>query len=255
MPIYDINTYITLSTVVRDLATMVGFQKPADPAGSEDPAVQQMVAAVNMAGSDMLNLYAWQNLVKMVEIEIVADYPGQKEKAFDLPKDFWMFIDQSQWNKDTQLPALGPISPQAWMQLQVRNPKVVMTFLWQIRENQLWIQSPPDVAQTFTAMYMSRGWVIDADDNTLYKNIANKNNDVILFDGYLTTLLARAKWQQIKGFDATAAQNDFRLNYETRKGKTKGGQVLSLTATTGIPYLNMLTNAPDTGYGGVGYGR
>ena len=255
MSTYDISTYITLSTAVRDLATMVGFNKPTDPAGSEDPTVQQMVAAVNMAGADMLNLYDWQNLVKMVDIEIVSDYPGQKQKAFDLPKDFWMFIDQTQWNKDTQLPALGPISPQAWMQLEVRNPKVVMTFLWQIRENQLWIQSPPDSPQTFTAMYMSRGWVVDGDDPDVIKNSAVKNNDVILFDGYLTTLLARAKWQQMKGFDSTAAQNDFRLNYEIRKGKTKGGQVLSMTATTGIPYLNMLTNVPDTGYGGIGGGR
>lgn len=254
MPIYDIQNFATLATSVRELAAMVGFPKPADPAGSLDPAVQQMVAAVNMAGADMLNLYDWQNLCKMAEIPIVADYPGQKEKAFDLPKDYGTFIDQTQWNKSTQLPAIGPVSPQAWMQLEVRNPKVVLTFLWQVRENQLWIQSPPSSTQIFSYMYISKGWVIDADNPDLYKNKATKNGDTILFDEYLTTLLARAKWQQIKGFDATAAMQDFRLNYEIRKGKVKGAPVLNLAHSgAGMPYLNMLMNAPDTGYGGVGF--
>lgn len=249
MNTFDISTYDTLSTLVRRLASTVGFPKPADPAGSLDPAVEQMVAAVNMAGADMLNLYDWQNLCKMADLDIIADFPGQKEKGFDLPKDFATFVDQSQWNKSTQLPAIGPVSPQAWMQLQVRNPKVVLTFLWQVRGNQLWIQSPPANVQVFTYMYMSRGWVIDADNQDLYKNEASKNGDTILFDEYLMLLLSRAKWQTIKGFDATSALGEFKLNYEIRKGKAKGAPILSLTGTTGLNLINMAMNIPDTGYG------
>lgn len=248
---YQINTYKTLAQLVSEVAVMVGFRKPDDPAGSEDPAVQQMVAAVNMAGSDMLNLYDWQNLCKPWDMEIVADFDGQREKAFDLPADFWTFIDQTQWNKTTQLPAIGSVSPQDWQQLQVRNPKVVMTFLWQVRENKLWIQSPPSTPQVFTFVYISRGWVIDADNPNLIKNSATKNGDIVQFDAYLMALLARAKWQQMKGFDATAANNDFRTNYELRKGKANGGQILSMTKVSGLPYLNMYLNAPDTGYGGT----
>jgi hypothetical protein len=254
MPIYQIDTFDTLADTVQHLAPMVGFPKPKDPAGSPDPAVQQMVTAVNMAAEDMLNLYDWQNLAKKFEIEIKADFSGQKEKSFALPGDFWCFIDQTQWNKSTQLPAIGPVSPQAWMQLQVRNPKVVMTFLWQIRENKLWIQSPPDSPQIFTFMYMSRGFIRDADDPEIIKNVATKNGDVIMFDPYLIVLLARAKWQQIKGFDSSAAMGDFKVNYEIRKGKAKGAPVLNMArAYGGLPYLNMMVNAPDTGYGNAGY--
>jgi len=254
MTTYQINTYENLATIVQNIAPMVGFPKPKDPAGSPDPAVQQMVTAVNMAAEDMLNLYDWQNLAKPFEIEIKADFSGQREKAFDLPGDWWCFIDQTQWNKSTQLPAIGPVSPQAWMQLQVRNPKVVMTFMWQVRENKLWIQSPPDAPQIFSFFYMSRGWVRDADNPEIIKNSATKNGDVILFDPYLTTLLARAKWQQIKGFDSAVAMGDFKVNYEIRKGKAKGAPVLNMAGVrVGMPYLNMLANAPDTGYGGGGY--
>jgi hypothetical protein len=250
MSIYDIKTYTNLADTVKQLSMMVGMPKPTDPAGSEDPAVQQMISAVNQAGADMMNLYDWQNLCKRGELLIEADTEGQTEKSFDLPPDFWSFIDQTQWNKDTQLPAIGPISPQSWMQLQVRNPKVVMTFLWQIREGKLWIQSPPapGKGQSFVFMYITRGWVRDADNADLYKNMASKNGDEILFDDYLIVLLARVKWQNMKGFDSTASLADFRLNYENRKGR-KGAPVLSMASNTGMPYLNMLSNAPDTGYG------
>jgi hypothetical protein len=238
-----------LADIVRNLAVMVGFPKPLDPCGSGDPAVQQMVSAVNQAGADMMNLYDWQNVVKQGEIDIVADFPGQTQKAFDLPPDFWSFIDQTQWNKDTRLPAIGPVSPQAWMRLEVRNPKVVMSFMWQIRGDKLWIQSPPETPQRFVFMYISRGWIRDADIQTLYKNMGTKNGDYVLFDEYLVTLLSRVKWQQMKGFDATAAMADFRLNYENRKGRGKGAPVLNMSPRGGFPYIDIMRNTPDTGYG------
>lgn len=254
MPIYDINSYATLAKTVNDMSLMVGMGKQPDPAGSADPAVQQMVAAVNMAGADMLNLYDWQQMAKPFEISIKADFTGQKEVGVDLPKDFWCFIDQTQWNKNTQLPALGPISPQAWQQIMIRNPKIVMTFLWQVRENKLWIQCPPDTPQVFSFYYMSRGWVRDAENPDLYKNQANKNGDTILFDDYLMVLLSRVKWLQMKGMDATSAAGQFQTNYEMRKGKAKGAPVLSLVTNAGLPYLNVLSNVPDTGYGNMAAG-
>lgn len=253
MPTYQIQNYATLSDIVRYVSRLVGFPVPVDPAGSTDPAVQQMVAAANVAADDMLNLYDWQRLVKRYEISVVADYPGQLEKSFDLPGDFWQFIDQTQWNKNTQLPAIGPVSPQAWQQIMIRMPKVVLTFLWQIRDQKLWIQSPPDSPQDFSFMYMSQGWCIDADNPELFKNEASKNGDRILFNAYLMKLLTRVKWLEIKGFDSSAAMRDFQVNYENRKGDEQGAQILTMAGRAGLPYLNVLTNAPDTGYGGVGF--
>lgn len=248
-PIYQITTYGTLKQCVQDLAAMVGFPKPEEPSASKDPAVQQMISAVNQAGADMLNIYDWQQMVKPFEIVIKADFAGQKEKSFDLPPDFWCFIDQTQWNKDTRLPAIGSVSPQQWQQIKIRLAAIVLTIMWQIRDNKLWVLSPPVEPQTLSFFYMSRGWVRDGKNPDLYKNIASEDADQILFDDYLVTLLARVKWLQMKGFDATASQQDFKLNYEIRKGKAKGAPILSLVKRAGFPYLNMATNVPDTGFG------
>lgn len=253
MPTYSTANYLTLQSIIQSVGKMVGYPIPVDPAGSSDPAVAQMIEGLNMAGEDMLNLYGWQRLSKLWEISIQSEYEGQLERSFDLPGDFWQFEDQTQWNVNTRLPAIGPVSPQAWQQLRIRMPKVVLTFLWQIRDGKLWIQAPPDEPQTLSFYYQSNGWCVDADDPELYKNYANKNGDTILMDGYLMKLLTRVKWLEMKGFDSSGAMRDFQVNYENRKGNDKGAQVLNMAQGQAFPYLNVGINSPDTGYGGVGY--
>jgi hypothetical protein len=239
----------SLLAVVQNMASMVGYPTPADAAGSTDPAVQQMVQAVNLAGVDLLSMHDWQELTKPYTISIVSDMSGQKEKAFALPDDFYEFVDQTQWNETNQLPALGPISAQFWQQLLVRTTLPTLSFYWQVRDNQIYILAPPDSAQDLTFFYLSIAWVRDADDSTLYKNRVTKNGDVILIDPYLVTLLARVKWLEMKGFDSAAAMRDFQVNLENRKGNERGAPVLTMVRDYTFPYLQPLTNTPDTGYG------
>lgn len=46
----------TLSAIVTNVAQLVSFPSPADPAGDTDPAVVQMVQAVNIAGTELLSM-------------------------------------------------------------------------------------------------------------------------------------------------------------------------------------------------------
>lgn len=241
----------TLSAIVQNVAALVSYPTPSDPAGSADPSVQQMVQAVNLAGIDLLSLNDWQELQKVHTMSIEAETAGQSERAFDLPEDFYEFVDQTQWNSTEQWPAIGPISPQFWQQLIIRQTLPTLSFYWQVRENKLYILSPPTSAQTLSFYYQSVAWVRDQDNPDLYKNRATKNGDVILLDSYLVTLLARAKWLEMKGLDSSAAMRDFHVNFENRKGNEKGASVLSMTRSYRFPYIQPLTNTPDTGFGGV----
>jgi len=239
----------TLSAIVQNVAALVSYPTPADPAGDSDPAVQQMVQSVNLAGIDLLAMADWQELTKTYSLSIAADSPRQSEKAFDLPEDFYAFVDQTQWNSSMQWPAIGPVSPQMWQQLLIRQTLPTLSFYWQVRDNKLYILSPPTSTQTLTFYYQSVAWVRDQDNSSLYKNRATKNGDVILLDAYLTTLLARVKWLEIKGLDSSSAMRDFQVNYENRKGNEKGANVLSMVRMNRFPYIQPLTNTPDTGYG------
>jgi len=246
---FQLVTDNTLSAIVQNVAQLVSFPTPADPAGDTDPAVVQMVESVNLAGIDLLAMNDWQELTKTHTISIQASPPGVSEQAFALPDDFYEFVDQTQWNSTMQWPAIGPVSPQAWQQLLIRQTLPTLSFYWQIRDNSLYILSPPTAAQTLSFFYQSVAWVRDQDTSTLYKNRAVKNGDVILLDAYLVTLLARVKWLEMKGFDSSASMRDFQVNYENRKGNEKGAPVLNMVRNYGFPYLNAINNLPDTGYG------
>lgn len=239
----------TLSAIVTNVAQLVSFPTPADPAGDTDPAVVQMVQAVNVAGTELMAMGDWQELTKTHSISIQASPPGVAEQAFALPDDFYEFIDQTQWNSTMQWPAIGPVSPQAWQELLVRQTLPTLSFYWQVRGSQLYILSPPTAAQTLTFYYQSLGWVRDADNASLYKNRAVKNGDIIQLDAYLVTALARVKWLEMKGLDSSAAMRDFQVNYENRKGNEKGAAVLSMAIRRRYPYINAISNLPDTGFG------
>lgn len=249
MPTYQIVDESSLSAIVQNVSAMVGYPVPSDPAGSDDPAVQQMVQALNMAGSDLLAMYQWQELIKPYAISVLADSAGQTEKSFALPVDFYDWVDQTQWNQTNQLPALGPISPQMWQQLLMRPTLPTLSFYWQVRDNRLYVLAPPSAAQTFNFYYQSAAWVRDQDNTDLYKNRATKNGDVVLLDASLMTLYTRVKWLEMKGLDSGAAMRDFQVSFENRKGSEKGSPVLSMTRDFRYPYLQPLTNTPDTGYG------
>jgi len=249
MPSYQIIDESSLSAIVQNVAALVGYPVPNDPAGSGDPAVVQMVQSVNVAGIDLLSLADWQELTRTYEIPLQADSPGQVEKAFALPQDFFQFVDQTQWDATTQFPALGPVSPQMWQQLKFRTTLPTLSVYWQIRDNKLFVLAPPSAPETYSFFYQSFAWVRDQDNPDLYKNRANKNGDVILLDAYLITLLTRVKWLEIKGLDSSAAMRDFQVAFENRKGNGKGAPVLSMVRDFRFPYIQPLTSTPDTGYG------
>ena len=246
---YQIIDDTTLSAIVQNVASMVAFPVPSDPAGSTDPAVQQFVQSANLAAVDLLSLYDWQELVRTYEISITADTSNQKEKSFALPVDFYDWIDQTNWNATTQFPSLGPVSPQMWQQLLIRTTLPTLSFYWQVRGNRLYVLAPPSSPQTMSFFYLSNAYVQDQDDLNLYKNRATKNGDKFLLDANLMTLYTRVKWLEMKGLDSSAAMRDFQVAFDNRKASERGAQVLSMARDFRFPYIQPLVNTPDTGYG------
>lgn len=240
----------TLSAIVQNVAAMVAYPVPNDPAGSEDPAVLQMVQAANMAGNELLSMFDWQELIKRHAMTIQASESNQKERAFDLPEDLFKWVDQTNWNATTQFPSLGPVSPQMWQQLLIRTTLPTLSFYWQVRDNKIYVLAPPSAPQTMSVFYLSAGWVRDQNDANLYKNRLTQNGDVALLDATVMTLYTRVKWLEMKGLDSSAAMRDFNIAFENRKNTEKGAPVLSMARDFRFPYIQPLINTPDTGMGG-----
>lgn len=237
-----------LINTINMVATSVGHPRTNDPVGTTDEAILRMVYQANAACIDLMTMADWQVLSNTATISIFSDTPGQVEKAFDLPADFFAMVDDSHWNRSTQLPALGPVNSQDWQWLIVRQAKVTIRFMWRLRDGKLWIKSPPDSPQDLTFEYIQKNWAIDG-QNGFGKSYMDKNEDYHLFPWQLVVYFTRAKWLESEGYDAGEAQKDFKRAFDYFTGTDKGATALSLVPGVGFPYLDAIRNLPDTGYG------
>jgi hypothetical protein len=239
----------TLAEVVNLVAMSVGHPQASDVVGTQDEAIRRMTYYCNAACVDLSVMYNWEFLNKFAEISIFADTPDQVEKSFALPTDFKAMIDDTHWNRSTQLPAIGPVNSQDWQWLVVRNAKITTRFLWRIRDGLLWIKSPPVTPQPLTFEYLQKNWARDNSD--FGKDFMDKNNDYHLFPWELVVYYTRVKWLENEGYDAKSAKDDFQKAFDYETGTDKGATALSLVPGTGYPYIDAFRNAPDTGYGGA----
>jgi len=238
----------TLIEVVKYVAKSVGHPTTTDVASSTDEAISRLGFYVNLCGSELGFMFNWQHLMKTANLTIVADTPGQIEKGFALPADFKAMIDDTHWDSTSQMPALGPINPQDWQCLVVRQAMITTRFLWRIRDGKLWIKSPPTTPSNLTFEYLSKYWAVDGEDGTPIDAMM-KNSDYHLYPWQLLVLFTRAKWFENEGYDSTGAYLDFQKAFAYETGTNQGATSLSLVPGVGYPYITVARNLPDTGYG------
>lgn len=256
MAIYEMTNEATLASVIQTAARLLSLPVPQDPAGSTDPNIALMRTAANIASLEMLNLYEWSQLTKMASIDVFTTAPPSSSQAtetsFNLPEDFYRFIDQTQWNGAMRFPAVGPVAPQGWMTYMVFPISANFTLTWQVREGKIWfLNAPPVPGQQFRFMYLSRALVQDAENPDLYKNVATKNGDKFVLDGILMTLLTRVKWLEAKDFDSSAALRDFLTAFDSRIGAQKGANILNMAGGRhDYPYIG-IGNLPEASLYGM----
>jgi hypothetical protein len=93
--------------------------------------------------------------------------------------------------------------------------------------------------------------VIDADDATIFKQIANKNADMPRLDWLLMMIAIKLKWLEQKGLGTVGAQSDFNDRMAILLGHDKVASSLTLSGPIpgGFRYMDSAANVPDTGYG------
>jgi hypothetical protein len=259
MATYDMLNNATVKTVADQCCSMLSLPIVQDPAGSNDPNLILMMTCMNLASAELMNSFEWPTLTKQGSITVKNNSgttpppTGEAyEEAYDLPGDFFRFIDQTQWNGAMRFPAVGPVSPQGWMTYMVFPVSANFTLTWQIRQGKIWfLNPPPDPGQEFRFMYLSRALVQDGDNPDKFSNVARKGSDIFQLDGLLVTLLTRVKWLEAKGFDTAAAMREFVLSFDSRVGAERGANILNMAGNRGgYPYIG-IGNLPDASLYGM----
>ena len=247
-------TGATLLEIVNTVAQSVGHSKTTSVFSSQDEAILRLGFYANLACKELYYMNYWQVLSQTASISVVAAVAGETQSSFALPTDFKCMVDNTHWNRSTQLPAIGPINPQDWQWLIVRSAQITTRFMWRIRDGLIWVKSapPPGFPQILTFEYMSKYWAYDQPSGGGADVPAvemTKDTSWHVFPVDLVTLYTRAKWFENEGYDASTAIADFTKAFNWETGNDKGAATLSLVpSSSAFPYVGP-GNAPDTGFG------
>jgi hypothetical protein len=240
----DFNRRISGYDCVKRVLGGQGLPIPVSASGSQNALDRQIWALLTEVGQDLLEKHNWQGLNNTYTITTV---PGQT--TYPLPNDFQSFIDSTAWNNNARLPLIGPMSDQDWALLQARQlGGTTLRMQYIIQDDNVEFYAVPTEVQTITMPYISRGWVRDATNPLLYRDYVANDGDTIMYAPRLIIAALKRRFRIEKGFDATAADEEYRLALEAAKYNDSPKKDLSLNSRAGYPYLGYW-NMPDTNYG------
>jgi len=240
----------TAGEIVSDASVEIGLSPVADPFSSNDPNVVQMCQLLKSLGRDLINQREWSYLRKEATFTTV-----QGQSLYPLPSDFWYMIDQTWWNRTNRLPVGGPLSPQEWQYLKARLVGVVFNVLFRPAQGQIELYPNTNTpgGQDIYYEYGSRYWVSSAATPTvLGYDKPSTSDQLVWFDPLLLTRGLKYKMLQAKGFDTSAAAQDYFSTLESIKGADAPSPILSVTRGSRNGVVDPLIgtqSVPITGFG------
>lgn len=234
--------YLTVEEMVTQTMQAMGLPAPTTIVGSADKTALQLLALANELGIELIGDGKWQAFYREYHITTAIGVD-----TYPLPEDLDGFIADSQWNRTTRLPAIGPLEEYEWQMLKARQlAGTTFTMLFRISEGNIVFYEVPSTVQDIYMSYTGKGWVRSA--ALAYQDNILADDDSILYDPTLFKMGLKLKWREAKGFDTSAAAKRFYDMLAKAKAKDKPGRTLSLVSTADYPYLGVI-NIPDTNYG------
>jgi hypothetical protein len=240
----DFNT--TAATIISDAAIDLGLTPTAiaNPYASTDPNILQLNALLKRAGDALMRAHPWSHL-QQPETFSTADGTD----AYELPEGFDRIVDGTVWNRTSQMPLYGPLNGQQWQAEKARNTSGTAHQYFRLWVNYFYIHSTPSSEETIAYEYITRYWVDSAGVGSTDTDTPATANARPWFDPGLLVADLKRRYLKAKGFDSTAAENDFQAEWAKATGADGAAPVIDLAGRGGMRYLGG-GNLPDTGFGG-----
>jgi hypothetical protein len=244
----------TANNIINSVATEVGLLPNTDPVGSTEDVFVQFTGLLTSAGREMVELNKWQILVKEYTRTIQQGDTG----TYDLPDDFSSMIDQTGWDRTRNVPLGGPLSAQQWTYLKGRDlasGTIYVTFRQFDGKFNIYPDGPDvSVGVEISFEYQSRDWAaVNGSDPLETRDSIVTGSDIVLFEPILMIKFLKAKWQEAKGFDSSAARIEFENIFNGRVGRDTGAAILNASGgSRGLPYITPYGNTTDSWPGLVG---
>jgi len=181
------------------------------------------------------------NNLTTITMDMIANQSGTvtltfAQNKFDMPADWNWQIPETEWNRTTRWPLLGPKSAQEWQTYKGGIVSAGPRQRYRILQDKLCINPSPPNGETLAFEYISNGWVIGADGTRKEKVTAD--TDTFVFSNSLMTTGLKAQWKAAKGLDPSFDLAEFRWLLENEKATDKSAPVLSLAPAYGSILLS-----------------
>jgi hypothetical protein len=249
-----VNRFQTNNQVINQVAVEVGLTPQVDVFSNDDPAFTQLQYLLTTACQELLEMFPWQILTREFQKTTTEGEIGK----LPLPADFAYMIDQTGWERNENVPLIGPLSSQSWTYLLGRDlvdSTIYASFRFDQNELYIFPQDPMPANLDINFEYISRNLFLDGDSvgqpTQTYSDTANTGSDIPQFPPHLVTRLLKVKFLEAKGFDSQKANDNFWQSFYSWCGKDNSAAILNAAGSRGsFPYLDGFNNVPDTGYKG-----
>lgn len=240
----------TAGTIISDAALELGLVSTAitDPFGSLDPNVLQLCALINSAGKRMLKAADWGALTATGVTFNTAVGAASPFLSPSIVQGFDRFVDGTVWNTTTKLP-LRPMTQQqlAAMKAQAFSTAPYQYYLLSLPNVLLY--PTPTAVQTISYAYIINSWVGSDYAGALYASRVTTKSDIPYFDSDALRSCLKMLFLQAKGFDSSAAREEYQEALEIAKGGMDAKPALSITGNPDASPLLTSDNVPVTSFG------
>lgn len=238
MPNYD-----TAQNVIDAALSELGLPQAQISASYTDPTGFQALALLQALCEELMRIHDWQNF------ERIMTFTGDGvSDEFAMPSDFGRQVNQTQWDTSARRPMMGPDSPQVWSWAKYGLVSTGVFYRYRILENTYRVFPVPADGEDFALYYITKNFVQDAVDTSVYKAKIINPGDIPQFDRRLLINGLKVKFWAQKGFDTTVLQNEFNFVLASEKAQTQGARTINLSSS-GMPYLIGWQNVPESNYG------
>ncbi len=241
----DFARRITLLDAIGDVMGELGLAVPGTVVNNPEKTTAQFLRLINKCGQQLaMDEYKWQFLTAEHTITTAIGNPG----PYPLPSDFDGYVSDAGWNRTTRLPVIGALEQFEWQMLKARLlTGTTFTMLYVINDGGVLFYNTPTSAQTIVIAYVSRGWCTNT-TGLIFRDALQADTDIILYDPQLIKAALRKAWYEVKQFDTTKIDKEYKRVLAAAKANDAPGRTLSLAGKTSYPYLGSI-NVPTTGYG------
>jgi len=212
---------MSLLTIVQNAARALNIAVPSTVIGNSDLNTALLLRLAQEEGDELSRRHDWQGIT----IEKTHTTLNQVVQTGAIPSDYDRLVFDCQiWNRTLSQKYVGPVSPNAWQQLQLNLTGGIVGW-WRIKAGALNIYPAPTADQTIAFEYVSKNW-IDIAATGSPKATWSIDTDIALIPERLIALGVIWRWKQTKGMAYAEELSTYEREVERATTRDKGAKVM-----------------------------